>query len=312
MGYLLYREVKVWAPKTLTKGEKLAALVLADNADDRSRETRDSVVELELMEEAMVPDERSMRRIIARLQEEAVIKNIVAGHNGRTAKFLILKLAPAGWLGTTGYRKRSDVGGQKSPAYDADQIEADAEVGAENHPPTDDVAGCFSASSRVKITRPRPPTKKTTTSAPAAPSASPGTEGGGGGQQQDEQQQAEGFLQSLPGPWAAGRKTASKLAPLLLERITQQGWDFDDALAVELTKNPGGINNFRAVLKTRIDDLAKKPSSKSRDSPTAHQGPHCGDGDCNPVSRYRTTEDTDGHLVSAPCYACHPNHQEAA
>lgn len=308
MGYLLYREVKVWAPRTLTKGEKLAALVLADNADDRSRETRDSVVDPELMEEAMVPDERSMRRIIARLQEEAVIKNIVAGHNGRTAKFLILKLAPTGWLGATGYRKRSDVGGQESPAYDADVTEE----GAENHPPTDDVAGCFSAGSRVKTTRPRPPTNQTTTSAPADPPASPATDGGGGGQQQDEQQ-AEAFLQSLPSPWGAGRKTARDLAPLLLERTVEQGWQLDDDLTRWLSRDLGPVRTTHAsVLRARIDDLPKKPTTRTRDSPPTHGAAHCGDDDCNPVTRYRTTEDTDGHLVSAPCDTCHPDHQEAA
>lgn len=306
MGYLLYREVKVWAPRTLTKGEKLAALVLADNADDRSRETRDSVVDPELMEEAMVPDERSMRRIIARLQEEQVIKNIVAGHNGRTAKFLILKLAPAGWIGTTGYRKRSDVGGQNSPAYEPDAIEA----GAENHPPTDDVAGCFSASSRVKTTLPRPPTKKTTTT-PADPSASPAPEGGGGGQRQDEQQ-AEGFLQSLPGPWAAGRATASKLAPLLLERIAEMGWQLDGDLARWLSRDLGPVRTTHAsVLRVRIDDLPKKPSTKSRDSPNDRpMPPWCEHRDCDEITRRRTTEDHEGHRSSSNCRTCHPDHYE--
>jgi hypothetical protein len=301
MGYLLYREVKVWAPRTLTKGEKLTALVLADNADDRSRETRDSVVDPELMEEAMVPDERSMRRIIARLQEELVIRNIVAGHNGRTAKFKFLSLAPADWVGTTGYRKRSEVGGQKSPAYN----EGAPEAPAENHPPTDGVAGCFSPSRRVKTTRPRPPTNKTTTPAPAEPSA-PSTAGGGGG---DQQEQAQAFLQSLPEPWAAGPVDARKLAPKLLDAIHTQGWDLDDTLATELTKNPGGIDSFRAVLPRRIANLTKKPTAKTRASPPAAALPDwCGDIDCDPTDRYRTTEDAQGYRTTRPCPACHPDH----
>lgn len=110
---------------------------------------------------------------------------------------------------------------------------------------------------------------KTTTSAPAAPSASPDTEGGGGGQQQD-QQRAEGFLQSLPSPWTAGPVDARRLAPLLLERIASQGWDLDDDLVRELTKNPGGVQRFDAVLPRRIANLVKRPTAKTRDSPTMH------------------------------------------
>ncbi|MFC1418558.1 hypothetical protein [Streptacidiphilus cavernicola] len=146
---------------------------------------------------------------------------------------------------------------------------------------------------------------KTTTSAPAAPSASSDIEGGGGGQQQE----AERFLQSLPGPWAAGRATASKLAPLLLERIAQQGWDLNDALAAELTKNPGGISSFRAVLPGRIDDLAKKPTTRTRDSPTARpMPPWCQDEDCDEETRYRFTTVMD-LPASGPCY-CHPDHYQ--
>lgn len=147
---------------------------------------------------------------------------------------------------------------------------------------------------------------------PAEPVASATAGGGGGDQRQDEQQAAEQFLLSLPSPWAAGRKTARELAPLLLERTAEQGWDLDAALERELTKNPGGIQRFPAVLKSRIDDLAKKPSTKSRDSPPTYADPWCKDDDCNPVTRWATTEGDDGQPISAPCRTCHPDYLEAA
>lgn len=301
MGYELYREVKVWAPDALTKGEKLAALVIADNADDRTRLSRDSVVDPELMAEAMVPDDRAMRRIIAKLQEHGVIEHVGGGHNGRTAKFKILRLAPAGWVGTTGYRKRSEVAGWKSPANDDGA--ASGQEG-ENRPPTDGVAGRFSAGSRVKTTRPKPPTNQTTTSAPPDPPAT-ATEGGGGGV---ELEQAEHFLGQLPGGWGCGRRSARKFAPLLLERIHEQGWRLDDDLARELTKNPGGIGSFEAVLPGRIDNLRKRATTKTRDSPASSSLPRwCESEDCNPTTRYRTTDTDDGPPVSAPCRHCHPD-----
>lgn len=143
---------------------------------------------------------------------------------------------------------------------------------------------------------------------PADPSASPAPEGGGGGQRQDEQQ-AEDFLQSLPGPWAAGPVTARKLAPKLTAAIRSQGWDLDDDLAVELTKNPGGIRNFATVLPGRIDDLVKKPTARTRDSPTTRpMPPWCKDPDCDEETRYRFTTVMD-LPASGPCY-CHPDHYQ--
>ncbi|MEU3287811.1 hypothetical protein [Streptomyces longwoodensis] len=114
MGYELYREVKVWAPTTLTHREKLTALVLADDANDKTRLTYSSVVDPEIMRQAMVPDDRSMRRIIAKLKEEKVLEHVGGGHNGRTAKYRFLHMAPAG--SSAGVPSDpADVAGSKTP-----------------------------------------------------------------------------------------------------------------------------------------------------------------------------------------------------
>jgi hypothetical protein len=148
---------------------------------------------------------------------------------------------------------------------------------------------------------------KTTTSAPSGPSASTASKGGGGGPQQE----AEAFLQSLPEPWTAGRKTARDLAPLLVEAITEQGWQLNAALIKKLTENPGGIGNYASVLKKRIADLPKRPTTKTRDSPTQPARPlppWCEDIDCDEETRLRHGT-VNGFPYSGPCH-CHPDHQE--
>jgi hypothetical protein len=150
---------------------------------------------------------------------------------------------------------------------------------------------------------------KTTTSAPTDPPASGDTKGGGGG---DQQQEAEAFLQSLPSPWTAGRKTARELAPLLLERTGEQGWQLDADLAAQLSKNATGVNHPASVLRARIDDLPKKPTAKTRASPSLP--PWCGQcGDKDPAAETdaarRFHHLNDGS--SQRCH-CHPAHQKAA
>ncbi|MFD7791001.1 hypothetical protein [Streptomyces sp. NPDC059759] len=95
MGYPLYREVKKWAPPTLTHREKLAAMVLADDANDVTRETFSSVVDPDILRFAMVKNDRDMRKILTRLVEEDVLERVVVGGNGRAAKYRFRYLAPA-------------------------------------------------------------------------------------------------------------------------------------------------------------------------------------------------------------------------
>lgn len=152
------------------------------------------------------------------------------------------------------------------------------------------------------------PPPKTTTSAPSDPPATSPTEGGGG----SELERAEQFLQDLPDAWACGRRTAKRLAPQLLERIHEKGWSLDFELERELTKNPGGIARFEAVLPRRIDDLRKRPSNRSaRDSPAQSLRSlptWCESEDCNPHTRMRTEPGgPNGYPVSEPCKACHPD-----
>lgn len=149
---------------------------------------------------------------------------------------------------------------------------------------------------------------KTTTSEPSAPPATPAAKGGGGGSQQQE---AETFLAELPAPWTAGRRTARQLAQLLLEVTAEQGWRLDQELVTKLTANPGGVSNYNSVLRARIEDLPKRPTHKTRDSPRPAVRPMpkwCEDIDCDEETRLRHGT-VNGFPYSGPCH-CHPDHQE--
>lgn len=164
MGYELYREVKIWAPATLTHREKLTALVIADDALDETRLTWSSVVDPEIMRQAMVKNQRDMLKVVARLQDEKIIEHAGGGHNGAVAKYRFLHLAPPTMKGVEKEHPTGGVGGPKRTPYGpgADQKE---------HPT--DAEGCSNPPGRVsKTNTPTPSTPSTTTPSSSAGSGS--------------------------------------------------------------------------------------------------------------------------------------------
>ncbi|MFH8410378.1 hypothetical protein ACH4FX_37230 [Streptomyces sp. NPDC018019] len=126
---------------------------------------------------------------------------------------------------------------------------------------------------------------------------------------------AEEFLQELPAPWAVGRPTAKRYAPLLVESTRAQGWDLDDALVAELIKGERP-NNPQGALKARIENLVRRHRAAATatvpgqirpvEQPAAVLPPHCGHLDCDELTRMKTTEDEHGWRSIAPCAECHP------
>lgn len=184
MGYELYREVKVYAPASLTHREKLTAMVLADDANDQTRLTWSSVVDPEIMRQALVKNGRDMLKIVARLQEEKVIEHGGGGHNGRVAKFRFLHLAPAVGgpdsegeshpatpqpKGVQNERPTPAVARSNRTPY----VQAETSKGGENEHPSGDV-GCPISPRRVFKTNTPTPSPPTTTSS-SAPAAEPAT-----------------------------------------------------------------------------------------------------------------------------------------
>jgi hypothetical protein len=165
MGFLLFREVKTWAPPTLTHQEKLTALVLADDANDETRLTYNSVVDEEIMRCAMVPDSRKMLRIIARLKQEKVLEQVGKGHNGRTAKYRFLHLGSADSKDGGIDHPTDRVGGSNEPPYGPAQEEPQ---GGEMNHPTNPEGWSFSTTKGGQKNHPYTSTSSTTTSSSSA------------------------------------------------------------------------------------------------------------------------------------------------
>ena len=58
--------------------------------------------------------------------------------------------------------------------------------------------------------------------------------------------------------------------------------------------------------------LGLPPKSNRAPAPAAEKPPHCGDPDCDPVTRTREVEDTNGLRSLVACPACHPDRKGRA
>ncbi|QFZ74009.1 hypothetical protein GFH48_12805 [Streptomyces fagopyri] len=277
MGYELYREVKVWAPPSLTHREKLTAMVLADDANDRSRLTWNSAVDAEIMRHAMVKNDRDMRKILARLQDEKVIEHAGGGHNGKVAKYRFLHLHPDGCPGEAGCGCPLTLAVQNEPATSPKEVQTGPTTGSvagpirtpnsegsvQKEPPTDGVAGSNWHRSRFES---NPPT-------PLSP--------------------------QLPPLSLAEQLVRDSGAVADDERETFIDW-------ITTTHKPNGPawwrtvannNDFAALAEKWRADQPTKPASKT----PAWCG-HCGDD--NPAARFNPNFRL---LDGAPCPDCHPD-----
>ncbi|HEY5834656.1 MAG TPA: hypothetical protein VIW71_12220 [Streptomyces sp.] len=194
--------MKRWAPE-MTHREKLAAMVLADDANDDTGLTYSSVVDPEIMRQAMIKTDREMRRVISRLQELKVIEHVEGGHNGKTAKYRFLTLTQLSIDNVAGpetpsYEEGSnDVAGRISPPYDGvagretpPYDDSNEQAPGEKSPATGGVGGLFPPSRRAKkaLPTPSPPTTTSSSSpsvadAPAKPQRKPRTRPAAGGEE---------------------------------------------------------------------------------------------------------------------------------
>ncbi|MGW6008641.1 hypothetical protein [Streptomyces sp. NPDC055210] len=212
MGYPLYREVKKWAPDTLTHREKLVAMVLADDANDVTRETHSSAVDPDILRFSMIKNDRDMRKVLTRLVEEKVLDRVTIGGNGRTAKYRLRYLAPAGTSTVAGPNRTcndptdSDVAGPEGTSNSG--------VAGPNETPNSDtstesdvpkktgysgVAGPNRNSCRSESDLPTPSTSSTTSSTTSAAAAA-------------ETDSASGTLFDEPGPAPAAKKPKRRAA----------------------------------------------------------------------------------------------------
>lgn len=276
MGIRLIVEIwDHWQDAGLTAGERADLQVVAENANDDTRETwpKGGIHQPYILVRAG-KSAAGWKNSIGKLMKKGVLTYAVrngrqlAGHPGQVAVYRIRELCPDpphdGFLGQC---KRdewvtSQVTHSETEDPEMGHLSGDPSTGM-GHSSGDPKAGMGHlrggewVTSQVTPTPPYPSSTTSSSAPPRSPNSDPrATEGGGGGEvRNDEQQLAAAFLRNLPTPWTAGPASANALAPLLLNAVADTGWQLDADLAAKLTENPDGINNFRAVLRARIGDL---------------------------------------------------------
>lgn len=298
MGYKLYREVMRWAPAALTKGEKLAALAIADDANDATRLTWHSVVDPELMRRALVPDDRAMLRIVAKLKAEKVLEHAGGGHNGRVAKYRFLQLEPVDAvvdpLGGENHHATAEGAGaeegenrpatpgegwQKTPPNSVDPDDGVHEITTQQRAK----GGDFLPRRVVKTTTPTPPYPSSTTPsslaslAPQAPADAAPEGGGGGGDVYDAQhaQRAAAFVDTLDyrgqTPSRGQRKKLNHRAATALAA----GWT-EQTLAGQLNLGDSVVNSAVAVYLHRLsEEVLEEPPTVPQPRAAVLRCPDC-------------------------------------
>jgi hypothetical protein len=92
VGIRLFVEVMQFAPSTLTHREKLLLVALAEDANDDSRQTWNSVEDPKILRGAMVT-RAQLYAVLKKLSAKGVLKKVAAGQRNGTAKYEILPLA---------------------------------------------------------------------------------------------------------------------------------------------------------------------------------------------------------------------------
>ena len=310
MGYPLYREIKVWAPLSLTHREKLTAMVLADDANDTSRLTFHSTEDPDLMRYSLVKNDRDMRKILARLRDEKVLEAAGGGHNGRVAKFRFLHLDPDGCPGRPDCTCPTALPVQKEPPTGAaaegvggPESTGYTEGSGQKEPPTDGVGGSNRHRSRSKKNRPTPLTSSTTS--PLPPDV--GDPAPGSRERENPATAVNSDTAAVAAAWAAartGRRNATAEAKVAKSAVSflAIGWPLGEVVAM--------AEHMARNYPTGTDLALHEPHwTQSRHSPRPSRLPKwCGCGAGNPHAefngRFRTH---DGTANGQPCLVCHPD-----
>jgi hypothetical protein len=102
VGIRLFIEVLDYAPDTLTWRERHALSVLAENANDNTRECWPGIEEDPTIAHRMrLPARSSRYEVMKALREKKALESVTAGHRGHRAVYRIPALGPAKGPGTT-------------------------------------------------------------------------------------------------------------------------------------------------------------------------------------------------------------------
>lgn len=257
----------VWRQSTATGNDRLVLLAIADAADDEGRNAWPSIATLAAKTRL---DERTVRRIVRRLETEGHIEvdRAGGGRYSNTYRVLSTPRADCPGLVSTPRAERPGYPGQDAPAPRAQ---------APGHPG-----------------HRRPPTRPRTVLEPPPPAhardtgtAAPADDGGGG----IDGRVGEIFA-ALGEAWPLSGSQRARLTPAIDTALTA-GWLPRD-LAAHLGGNTAGVRHPYAVLQKRLADLPDPSTS------TPPRPPWC--GTCDPATRHR--DDARGR--PARCPTCHP------
>lgn len=310
MGYHLRRWLADRLPADISSGERLVALEIADQANEKTRLAYGTNLLDTIVHRTGLANQKQVGKILGKLATNGLelrvpVRNgsgeVIRNKAGRPLyafegrkltfripeeqelKFPIREVPPWGEHSI-----------QRSPAEETSEAERSPARGQEVPPQGDPVSSPLLKTHPLKDSTP-----------PAPP------DGAADGRQQHEDRlvAAASFLESLPEPWTIGPVSARATAPDLLKMIDRQGWDLDADLVAKLTDRPGGITNYPAILRMRIRDLPRRirPASAAPSAPLPPWCGKCADGAraAEREGRLRLVFDEAGH--GHPCPKCHPD-----
>ncbi len=336
MGIHLFTEVLDHAPDSLTWRERHALSVLAECANDATRECWPGIEDDPQLVRRMRVTGRSGRYAVLRaLREKKVLQTVVAGHRGQRAVYRIAELAPV-------------AGAEPPDARGAKACGDRASCGAERNreqprkgpdPPGEEVSRLWGHFGEGRV-RDRPPKRPEISDArDEEASGNPGPKGA----ERVREQRREGpditdpfpsYVTSRPAGRTGLAYGIPEAARPLVEGLTAAGvtvrWPFrgDGWFPVLALISKTGIpamveHAVKAAARAPVDSAryflpgwAELPPLPAGPHPAvpgtaAAPSPHCGALDCHPETRLREVQTDDGLPVLTPCPLCHPCAQGA-
>lgn len=318
MGYELRRWFEDRLPQEITSGERVVAMTIADLVWDDTRIGYGRKFMDKLLHRSGFENEAQLGKVLGKLAARGIELRVpITGQDGKPLKNKRGQpvYAHRGHQRTFRVPKENEFPARLAPNWHDEEERSPDRVTIPNErsPQGEGFEGERSPCGVSMVTPQGGPIPLTPSPSipPSRDRRGSAASGRPGRQQEDpDLAAAVAFLQELPEPWAVGRVTAKAYAPDLMAVIAEKGWDLDELLVAELTKNPNGINSYRSVLRSRIEDLPKAPQrAASKAGPSLP--PWCGEcGDGNPAAEFNAKWRT-APGSSKPCLNCHPTTQTA-
>lgn len=310
MGYELRRWFADRLPETLSSGERLVALEIADLANEKTRLAYGQSLLDVIVHRTGLANQKQVGKVLGKLAANGIelrvpVRNkdgeIIRNKAGRPlyafeGRKLTFRVPEEGEFPAREVPLWGDLSDERSPSGGSTEAQRSPARGQEVPLQGDPVSSSLLKNHPLKDVTPR---------APVTADA--------GQQQEDGLAAAAAFLEALPAPWAVGPVSAKTMAPDLLKITQTQGWDLDADLVAKLTENPGGIKSYPTILRIRISDLPRRiktgPRQKDQLPPWCGE---CADGNRAAAieGRIRLVFDAAGN--GRPCPQCHPSQANRA